>query len=583
MTAPVLSAVPSRTSGVAPLAVFLDCTATTGVTMHTGLFTHKFGDPNGETWAYGANTGWSKNYATGIVAAHVYETPGTYTITSIARNSDGEVDVVENEITVSDPDVQWAGDKTVCISSSGNFTGAPSGCVQVTSSNATTAVAANIGSGDKRILFRRGETFTAAAAVVLNQAGPGYVGAFGTGAKPIIQGTTNNTDYGVISVTGGVEDWRVADVQLVAATLAQNKVAGIRGNGLMNKLTVLRVDINGTFSGITLPESALSAEGVWTDVAVVDSTLRNFNGGNGGNGSYLDVENLMWLGNDLDDTMQIEHGLRIASCVKGVIANSNFSRAATNKVVFTLRAPNFAGSTPIPAGTYTEYIVISDNVFTPSTLQLGNVGVGPLGVAYDGRLRNIIFERNFFDYAVGGIMQIQLSMTASDVTLKNNIVRTLGQTIDSRIFQIAMENEVVGYPVPNNIALINNTGLDLSTGTTKVFLYQITTEGTPTNISATNNIHYAPNATSASLTQGGSVTSTTNTTNSITQDPEFASATPSIPADFRINTASYAADGGTAQFPAQNSDFFNCRDKTGDNRIGALVPRVNMQCSGVPQ
>lgn len=585
MTAPVLSATPSRTSGVAPCAVFLDCTGTTGVTMHTGFFLHNFGDDSSQTWDYGANTSWSKNFATGIVAAHVYETAGTYTITSLCTNSAGEPDEVTNTITVTDPDTQWAGTKTICVSSSGDFTGAPSGCVQVTSSNATTAISGNIGSGDVRILFRRGETFTAATACVLNQAGPGYVGAFGTGAKPIIQATTNNSDYGCFSVTGGVEDWRIVDLKLTAPTLAANKTVGVRGNGLMNKLTILRCDISATYAGLTFTESAAGASGVWTDLAVVDSTISALTGGAGGNGAYLDVKNLMWMGNDIDDTTAIEHGLRVASCVKGVITNSNFSRAATGKVVLTIRAPDFAGSTPIPAGTYTEYVITSDNVFTPSTAQVGNVGVGPLGNAYDGRLRNLIFERNFFDYADGGSMQIQMSMTASNVTLRNNIMRAKGQPTDSRMFQIEMANTSAGYPVPDSIAYINNTGYSEDTGTNVVFLQQITTTGSPTNVTATNNIFYAPNSTSRSFNVGGTVTKTTNTTDNPPNQtalvsPQFVGPTTN-PHGFIVGAASYAANGGTASFPAQNADFYVGFDKSSANRIGALVQTGQAQRKGV--
>lgn len=556
--------------------------------MRTGLFLHNFGDSSLPTWNYGANTSQSKNFATGIVAAHVYETPGTYTITSLAVNDLGETDEVTNVITVSDPDTQWAGTKTICVSGTGDFSGAPAGATLVPSSNATTAVSGNIGAGDVRILFNRGETFTAATACVLNQAGPGYVGAFGTGAKPIIQATTNNSDYGCFSVTGGVEDWRIVDLQLTAPTLAANKTVGVRGNGLMNKLTILRCDISATYAGLTFPESAAGASGVWTDLAVVDSTISALTGGAGGNGAYLDVKNLMWMGNDLDDTTAIEHGLRVASCVKGVITNSNFSRAATGKVVLTLRAPDFAGSTPIPAGTYTQYIVVSDNVFTPSTLQVGNVGIGPLGTAYDGRLRNLMFERNFFEFAVGGIMQAQIVITASNFTARNNVLKMQGTGSDTRMFSIEMMNTVVGYPVPNDLQFANNTTYTNGTGTNITFLdQQQIAQGAPTNVVAINNIFYAPLSTTRNLVIGGTVTRTTNTTDnppnqSALVDPLFEGPL-TTPLGFAVAVGSYATNGGTAVFPATSSDFFNGRDTAGSVRIGAIVPRDDAQCTGVAQ
>src|SRR4030067_554946 len=86
----VLSLVPARTSGVAPLAVFFDASATTdtGVTnrpFHDLEYTWSFGDPSAGTWANGAQPGVSsKNSATGPVTAHVFETPGAYTVSLTA-------------------------------------------------------------------------------------------------------------------------------------------------------------------------------------------------------------------------------------------------------------------------------------------------------------------------------------------------------------------------------------------------------------------------------------------------------------------------------------------------------------------
>lgn len=80
----------SRLSGVAPLAVFFDATATTATAttrpFHDIEYKWNFGDPagspvNGTTWTNGSRAGASsRNAATGPVAAHVFETPGTYTV-----------------------------------------------------------------------------------------------------------------------------------------------------------------------------------------------------------------------------------------------------------------------------------------------------------------------------------------------------------------------------------------------------------------------------------------------------------------------------------------------------------------------
>ena len=135
-----LSLAPARTSGVAPLAVFFDASGTTdvGVTarpFHDLEYTWDFGDPTAGTWAYGAQPGVSsKNSATGPVAAHVFEKPGTYTVTLTAFDGTNTV-TTSKTITVDDPDVVFAGSGTVCMSTSGTFTNCPSGASHVTTSS----------------------------------------------------------------------------------------------------------------------------------------------------------------------------------------------------------------------------------------------------------------------------------------------------------------------------------------------------------------------------------------------------------------------------------------------------------------
>src|SRR5688572_23082825 len=79
------SLVPSRASGVAPLYVFFDATATTAAAtsrpFHELEYRWEFGDAASGSWASTPGMpNLSRNAATGPVAAHVFETPGTYTV-----------------------------------------------------------------------------------------------------------------------------------------------------------------------------------------------------------------------------------------------------------------------------------------------------------------------------------------------------------------------------------------------------------------------------------------------------------------------------------------------------------------------
>ena len=131
----------ARTSGVAPLYVNFDATGTTSTLITDAdpnvqrarrnqelFYAHDFGDTGAGTWANGVQSSGltSKNAGYGPVTGHVFETPGTYTVTSVITDGVNS-ETVTNTITVQDPNTVYAGAATICISHSGNFTGAPSG------------------------------------------------------------------------------------------------------------------------------------------------------------------------------------------------------------------------------------------------------------------------------------------------------------------------------------------------------------------------------------------------------------------------------------------------------------------------
>lgn len=138
---------------------------------------------DGSTPANGTFLGNDKNVAYGPHVAHVFDTPGIYTVTCEVQKR-GQASVWQTmQIVVEDPDAVFAGTNTVCVSTAGNFTGAPAGATQVTSYAA--AMTAIESGPEKRVLFRRGEA-------VGNTSAPSrsggfdklQFGAFGSGTPP---------------------------------------------------------------------------------------------------------------------------------------------------------------------------------------------------------------------------------------------------------------------------------------------------------------------------------------------------------------------------------------------------------------
>ncbi|KPA10835.1 PKD domain protein, partial [Candidatus Magnetomorum sp. HK-1] len=158
-SAPLLTA--SRMTGVAPLGVNF----TAGVPastpesrpFHDLDYVWDFGDQSGNVWAV---SGKSKDTAQGPVAAHIFETPGVYTVTLTTSDQSGPISVETVQITIQDPNLVYSGTNTICIcdAMSNDFTGCPSGAQQITTddvSDIKSAVASN-----RRILLQRGSSWS---------------------------------------------------------------------------------------------------------------------------------------------------------------------------------------------------------------------------------------------------------------------------------------------------------------------------------------------------------------------------------------------------------------------------------------
>lgn len=183
--------VASRTSGPAPLAVHFDATGTTStlttIPFHEPTYTFEFGDPDSGMWAL---TGADKNsQAGGPLAAHVFDQPGTYTV-SVAASFAGETSTTSVEIEVTDPGAHWPGSATIAVSGAGDFRGAPEGAELRTSLPPSFA--------GKRVLLRRGEVFSAIG--LPGDSDDVQLAPFGDGPKPVVASVSLGGD-------GGVAEW----------------------------------------------------------------------------------------------------------------------------------------------------------------------------------------------------------------------------------------------------------------------------------------------------------------------------------------------------------------------------------------
>lgn len=575
-----LNLLASRTSGVGPLAVFFDASATTAIAttrpFHDLDYQWDFGDAGSGTWGQGTRPGLiSRNSATGPVAAHVYETPGTYTVTLTV--TDGTTTVVENclVVTVSNPDVVFA-TTTTCVAVAAlpvaGAGGCPVGATVVQTSDFDATIATQLAAGKKRILFNRNETyFVNAAAARIDAPGPGMIGAYGAGAKPLIRSTGPGTRIAISSfTTPTTADWRIMDLDLDGQSNLTH--VGLSGNGSASQITLLRLDAHDLKFGFIFDPAVLDVfntptftSPMWDQIAIVDSTIRRVKdslapGGNGGNAAYIGAARFAFLGNLIDDTILAEHGIRSQYMFKGVLSNNTISNIAAGRANITLRGQEFAGTATLPAGSYSEHIVVSDNLLLGG-LSVGIAGTGPKNPTSDERVRNQIWERNW--YVAGPATTVSMSIEGSEITFRNNLLNMGG---GSGVAQGIVVADGGIIPDPDQLRIYNNTFFSNDIGILNAIRLQI-----GSNITIKNNLAYAPNATTPTMINNtGAITVTAVNNSSDIQlfgtSPNFVVTPPVALTDYNLTPGSYAIGGGSA-VPVF-SDFFRVTRPVGVIDIG---------------
>lgn len=620
----VLSDVPSRFTGVAPLSVFFDASGTTDASVTTRPFHDleyhwNFGEdpivlanlPGGANWTNGSTKG-SRNLATGPVTAHVFETPGTYTVALTATDGTNTVSNSCVQITVQHPDAVFTGSNTVCFSTTGDFTGCPAGATNVTQTDIATAISKYKGTG-KRLLFRGQEVFTDSTLStpgIIDVDGPGMIGSFGIGraifrltaAAPA--GTNSYPLLKIGSSTSSVpyiSDWRIANIEFDGQSQAASQAIADH-YGIMN-LLILNCYIHDVMSGIVISADDLTAavNNKWPNItlydgiAVVDSTITTVQGLNVGWRIYASATHLSIMGNALGDFISSSgsgsHIVRSHVANPGVISNNTFSRSY-QELALKLHGAAWCDSTlstgsgytgtcstvdntaPPPTTTYltdlhpmgiyaalsgyTEKVIVSDNKF----IGAGSpylVVAGPQNTNRDERVRDVIFERNWFVFgnnATANAMQLH----GSGTTIRNNICDMSNGKDGPNCFGLGLYGSTSPAPPPDGNRIYNNT-VYRGTSTTSPNIANpllATLDNANTNTTIQNNLVYAPLYSSAVIVSGtgasGLVVSNNSSGAQAISSPSFATSTPVNPIDFSIGAGSYALGMGIT-VPVL-SDFF---------------------------
>jgi PKD domain/RTX calcium-binding nonapeptide repeat (4 copies) len=422
-------------------------------TVLTATFEWNFGDPTGKD-----------NTLAGYSAAHVYDTPGTYTITLTVTNGAGGVATATQQVTIA------ASTRNQIYIDPTNGSDSNSGNESAPIKTLDQAI--SMLHDNTELLLKAGQTYTVPATLHIANANV-LIGRYGSGANPILSRTVGGgvSTINIYSSSNGVT---IQDITF-------DSPYGVGANDVANKLGVSGIYAGGTNICIRDCEflnvdDAINENAEPTGVLVEDNTAPSITGIRG----YFDWvqgQEQTIVGNVVANSTR-EHIVRMVDWTNVSIENNNFTNANRQNV-----DPNdySKGCIEMHVGSY-GYVV--DNSVTG-----GDIRTGPLGLwgepATDTTSWCKIEDNNLTGTFV-------LEEAGSEHTLIDNNVFT--NSAGSAI-TIAGENSL--DMESSDITITNNTALN--TGSSGSFL---TVSGPATGITMTNNLWIAPKVT---LGSGGSI------------------------------------------------------------------------------
>lgn len=518
-------ALASRAGGVAPLAVFFDATGTThtdgGIDeFHDLLYEWSFDDPGAGTWTV---SGEDKNAARGPLAAHVFDTAGTYTVTVVVTDASGDTDTdtVDGDIIVTDPDTVFSGGATICISNDTDHTGCPSGATEIDSqadSDIALATNCNVDAASVRCLFKAGDSFTSSVGVSLYSTGPGIVGSYGSGAKPTVTDTSGN----VITFGSNTNDWRVMDLALTGPGTG----AGINTAFEAEHSLIYNVDASNYTEGI---RSSFDDAIYCNDHQPPDPLACTPPGPYGKNDAVFIVGGTMGfsedygilfagsrgviMGTTVEGTYH-EHSVRVSWLVDGVISHNYFTGESVPAQVGYKTALKFHGynMTAPPSqlgdGEETENWVISHNVFVGNSSDdettIGSavwpVVIGPQNASANEHVRHGIIEANHF--IAGANTESNVHLFAADISFRNNIfdcdasTKTLCRGVEIGLWGVETQD-------PDDNRIMHNTFANYSNLSDLTDSMAIVIDSNAHDTIVQNNLRYAPTHTSVMVEDNG--------------------------------------------------------------------------------
>ncbi len=519
----------SRTSCTAPCGVFFDATATAGLSGsdYVGAnWNWDFGDPSSP-----------HRGAIGFVVAHVFDSPGTYQVTTRVHDLAGAAGLATTTITVS----PMSG-TTYYVSASGSDSNAGT---STTTAFSTLGHALTLAGTNKSILLRRGDSFGMNSVfTVSGVSGPFLIGAYSdpadpSSAAPIVSSSASQI-ANVLS-----PDIRLTDLHLV-------ETAGGSGIGFANAPNALveRVEIEGVGSASVSGLLSFGIDGSDTPIFFFDDHAHDFIG----YGLYGSKTNdFAMVGTTIDSFTGGEHGVRLQG---GNTADPGFStNAFVSESTFAPKVVSGAFQTQDSItfrGDNTKIVFVGNHTTDGAHFQPQNTGVVE-------HISQVLDEGNtFIDPLATDPSYVAENIAAQHVYIRNNLYVNCGLPLAIQGYAALPANWTDQIFVYNNTAYTYVTAPAANTNQFFMVRHFSTTgaltvrdnifsEGAANSNSAVvsmdgagtdtfdHNLIYAPNATLSSPNTG---------TGGLTADPQFVSSVVTSAAAFTLASVSPARNAG---------------------------------------
>jgi hypothetical protein len=554
---PKPSIVPSRTTCVAPCSVYFDATQSDsngdGVAadwfpdLVDATFAWNFGDATaaGKSWAYGpratTSSALSKNVDMGFVAAHLFEQPGTYTVQLRITNSTGAQASATTAINVSAWNNSTNG-PTYCFSTSGTFTGCPSGSTQVTQSNFTTAVNQCTSSGARhaRCIFRGGESFTSSGSVSVKDgtsaagtivAGGAALYGFGTGHAIITGSDAPGARTGI-----AVFDFRWTNG------------GGPGGNVSKTHILVWNNEVSCTNCGSAFP----------TDRGNYNFLIDNY---------MHDMAGYCW--GDYIQQYGAQMGNACVRASRSLGSDHDFRNAAPTMMIMShnyaqVDNPTYTGwklnATDNPTGTPTFHVWFYDNECAAASNSMSCVEYGPQYGGINEPVKQGVFDSNFLHMLSG----FNVPYTGFDIVncdscvLRNNVF----QSHDNGNGSISIKSfSGSGSPAPGvNNAVVGNSAWNTAGSNCTI---SMVVAGAVSNTTIRDNLSYLANG-SCSIVSCGGTANCTNDHNLRATSKPFTGGAPTTLDAFRLAAGSSPIGQGVSTSGLLIDAVGTARDATPD-------------------